>query len=53
MVVEQLKALITAFCQLTKYLKRQWAERFDSWPPSKFRVHLMGLVEPGGFVEIQ
>ena len=36
MVIEQLKAPIRGFCKLTNYQKRQWAKRFDSWPPQLF-----------------
>ena len=53
MVIEQLKALITGFCNLTNYQKTQWAERFDSWPPSTLRVELKRLAESGGFLEIE
>ena len=49
MVIEQLKALITGFCKLTIYRKRQWAKRFNSWPPSTLRVQLKALAESGGF----
>ena len=52
MVIEQLKALITGFCKLTNYQEAQWAERFDSWPPSILRVQLKKLAESGGFLEI-
>ena len=52
-VMEQLKDLIGGFCKLTIYHKTQWAERFDSWPPSTLRVQLKRLVESGGFFEIE
>ena len=48
MVIEQLKALITGFCKLTNYQEAQWAERFDSWPPSTLRVQLKKLADSGG-----
>ena len=53
MVTEQLKALILGFCEVTNYQNTQWAERFESWPLSTIRVHLKGLAESGGFLEIQ
>ena len=53
MVIEQIKALITGFCKLTNYRKTQWAERFDSWPPSALRAQLKELAESGVFLEIE
>ena len=34
LIIEQLKALINGVCKLTTYQETQWAERFNSWPPS-------------------
>ena len=53
MVMGQLKALITGFCEFTNYQKTQWAERFDSWPFSTLRAQLKGLAESGEFLEIE
>ena len=53
MVIEQLEALITRVCKLNNYQKTQWAEQLDSWPPCTLRVHLGGLAESGGFLEIE
>ena len=52
-LIEKLTALIPGFCKLTTYQKTQWAERFDSWPPSTLRVQLKELAESGGFLEIE
>ena len=53
MIIGQLYVLITGYSKVTSRLKQAWLAQFDSWTPSQLRAQIEGLVESGGFLEIQ
>ena len=52
MIVEQLYALIPAYSNLTRRIKRAWLAQFNAWSSSQLRAQIKGLAESGSFLEI-